>query len=101
DQTEWIGCILAENLEKSFIGLNSCQNGILGSDFATVHLRQPNVAKPPKTRVLDLKSWIGCALAEKHDNSFVGRNSCQNGIIGPDFTTEHLRQPNGGKPPKT
>ena len=35
------------------------------------------------------------------DNSFVGSNSWQNGILGPDVATVHLRQPNGAKPPKT
>jgi len=40
--------VLAEKLEKSLVGLDSCQNGILGTDLATVLLLQTNGAKPPK-----------------------------------------------------
>ena len=91
---------MAEKHDNSFVGPNPCQNGILGLGFAMVFLRQTNGAKPPKTWVLDLKQWIGCVLAGKLKNSFIGPNSCPNGILGPDFETLHLLQPNGAKPPK-
>ena len=39
-------------------------------------------------------------MEEKLANSFVSPNSCQNGILRPDFATVHLRQPNGANHPK-
>ena len=66
-EEEDLACSLLKT-KNWFQGTNSCLVSTPILVFAMGHVRQRNGAKPPQTRVLDLKKWIGHVCCEKTRN---------------------------------
>ena len=98
-EVDW-ACLLRK-IRNSSVGTKSCLVSTPILVFPMGHVRQWNGAKPPHTRVLDLKKWIGHVHCKKTRNASRVTKSCLVSTPILVFGMGYVRQRNGARPQQT